>query len=242
MAIAKRAYANNADVGNDTPLAVSVGSITTGDGIVVAFGTGGGTHTSVTDNLGNSYTKVRSEWTDAGGSVWSWWECRNANGGTLTVTLTPSGNSGIVGHVWVGSGMRTASQMFDAGNNAEGTSSTATGGTITPSADGAVILALAACQTQAVTAGANGYTLEGVDAIGIGLVRLIQTTASSTHADATLAGSGTWAVTTAVFLAPAEFAIASLYRWNGSAWVAPGVLKRWSGSAWVPHTLKIYEP
>jgi len=38
------------------------------------------------------------------------------------------------------------------------------------------------------------------------------------------------------------FYLASLYRWNGSAWVAPGILKRWNGSAWVPHTMKIYQP
>lgn len=134
------------------------------------------------------------------------------------------------------------------GNSSSGAASLAPG-SITPSEDNCLVVSGVNYDSASTGSVDSGMTVtdkveNGAGNQATGMAYKIQTTAAAINPTWSWTGSVSCATNNISFKAAAGgggFTGASMYRWNGSAWVAPGLLKYWSGSAWVQKVMKIWK-
>lgn len=184
-------------------------STTSGNLIVVAVTSYGATQTcnTVTDTKGNTYTKIGSVNRSPGDDTIDLFYAKNITGGAshrIDVTMANTENIGIAMSEY--SGADTSSPLDTNNNSGNGTGSTATSGSITPSVNNCLIFVGGTDQrlaTTTVTAG-SGYTLRAMAGTADNSVRVysedqIQSTAAAITGDFAIGTSVTWAASIAAF-------------------------------------------
>lgn len=164
-------------------LAVTIGASATANAVV-----------SVTDNIGNTYTKQVEVHTNRSEEIW---DCANASGGVTDVTITMTSTTvatggGAVFHEISGAATSSHTAGTSTGNGSAGPSMTV--GSFTPSADNTLVL-VGGYITQNITfVAGTGYTLTGAQGNREGSEYQQQTTATATTAPFTAGASTTaWA-------------------------------------------------
>lgn len=165
-------------------------SVTGGNAIVVftAVRAAGNTIQSVTDNKGNTYTKLASDNTNAGAEFWM---ATNVIGGSVTVTVTwnGSGNPGIGVAIFEVAGGVTTQDVT--AHTADGSGTNPSLGSITTVTAGDICFAGIAYNTglTGLTAG-SGWTL--TQGAGAGAEYQVQASAGALTGNFGNTNSGTW--------------------------------------------------
>ena len=178
-------------------------SVTAGHAVVVMTITGSGSTldtTSVTDNQSNTYTQIGTTQHTAANTYIRMWYAKNVTGGSVTVTAHQSGSaSGCLMELLEYSGLSTTAPA-DQSASATGTSTSPSGGSITPTSNNTVILsAFTDDNSDSVSiTGTSGYTVEESDLLNStssrnGIEDKILTTAGATTGVWTTGSSSSWA-------------------------------------------------
>ena len=171
--------------------------------------------TSPSDNKGNTYTQVGKTYSDLGGVV-SLWYTRGTFGASHTITTGGSFGSQIV-EGWSGSHASPGDQVNGAYNG--GTNSLGTG-SITPSTDGCLILAVEGTRSTGTPSIGAGFTADPGTcgrtpgtSIGVGAGYAVQGPAASVSATWTTADSDALGVIIASFK-PASYSAGGGVTWQ----------------------------
>lgn len=233
---------------------VTSGSIDTSgaDLIVVAasqYGNGQANAT-LTDSKGNTWTQLTQYHNSVPDvtriTLYYCFAPTVGSGHTFTLSRTDSYPS-VAAMAFSGS----ITSPFGNENGDRGTAVTSVAtGSITPPEDDCLVVSALGYDTPGSGATVNssltglvGTTPTTGQYQGIGMAYIVQTAAGAINPTWSWSGATYGNATVASFKAGAGGPVAqpaNMYRWNGSAWVAPGILKVWSGSAWVERNMYIW--
>lgn len=263
------AYAAGATSNNNTGTATtgSLGTTATGQLIVVTISDDSATATSVTsvtDNKGNTYTKVPiTQGTSSvlinSSSTQMWYAVTTSAGASHTVTV--AWNTAATGRVTVSAQYFTgftSTPTLDKYTAATSTSNNTTAnpgttGTTTQAAEIVVVGAGHAGTASAFSAGAGMSNINQVSQANasVGQASKIVAAIGTQTGTLTIAASRAWGAIIATFMDGAgggggstgqikayvsgAFTAKPMKVWNGSSWVTKPV-KKWNGSSWVATT------
>lgn len=117
-----------------SPSGVSVGTVTVGNLLIAAFSAATNSTATVTDNLGNTWAAARVHYSTGQDYKNHLWYAIVTTGGACTITITVAGGFGeAIRAEFAGP---FAASPLDPVNSGEGSSTSASSGTITPSVTG----------------------------------------------------------------------------------------------------------
>ncbi len=174
-----------------SPSAISVGTVTTGNLLIAAFGRATDSTPTVTDSLGNTWASARAQYDIGNDYRLDVWYTITTSSGACTITITAAGGSGeAIRAEFTGP---FAASPLDVVNSAIGTGASASSGTVTPSVSGVLGVGYHGAANALTSSGAWTTRIDGNTATFVATIlqSQVRADASAFAATATLT-SAAW--------------------------------------------------